>query len=112
MFNKELKEEVARLQKEVAELSDYHKKCPYCRKIGHKEEMINTSYIPDGSSVINYSFYYDWATNCNNNSGTSTFSMVPEYYHPECYAKKFNKHKCECGCGKWIENKTNKKEEA
>lgn len=62
-----------------------HRKCGYCDCIGHEPDMNKEIlYIP--------------------------FSIAPfvYYYHPDCYAKKYNVHKCECGCGKWVANKEKK----
>lgn len=77
------------LYKEINEIKEIHKVCVACGITGHKSDMYCSS-----------SFFVD---------GRLWISGDLKYYHNGCYAEKFNKHLCPCGCGKWIDNKKNSK---
>ena len=78
-----LKEEVEALKKRVFELALDHHVCAACGIVGHTADM-----------KIHEQYAY--------------FPFVA-YYHNGCFAAKFHKHFCPCGCGKWIDNKKGKK---
>ena len=75
-MNKEIKRELAYL-KELILAQVVHQLCARCGKVGHEKDM-----------TIHFREY----------------ARSAQFYHEDCYAIEFNCHKCECGCGKWIEN--------
>jgi hypothetical protein len=76
---KSTKEEVEECKKKICDLSQIHHVCYACGDVGHTVDMIRDPF-----------FAANW-------------------YHSGCYAKKFHRHLCPCGCGKWIINKTVRK---
>ena len=88
IFGKIIERKVLESQKEILEavkvvnnqkFADTHKVCDACHITGHTVDMKEV---------------WDWTEHA--------------FYHNGCYAAKFDKHFCPCGCGKWIENKKKK----